>query len=79
MPAIANSEIDHVTDETSRQVEGQFREMPGLRLTEVQAARLFALDVGTCRRVLRSLVAAGVLVETRGVVFARAEEVQGGA
>lgn len=59
------------------QVEGQFREMPGLRLTERQAARLCALDARTCRAVLAHLVASGFLVEIRGAVFARASEVDG--
>lgn len=59
------------------QVEGQFREMPGLRLTETQAARFFALDARTCRAVLAHLVAGGFLVEIRGAVFARASEVEG--
>lgn len=59
------------------QVEGQFREMPGLRLTEMQAARLFALDARTGRAVLAQLVANGFLAEIRGGVFARASEVEG--
>lgn len=59
------------------QVEGQFREMPGLRLTETQAARFFAIDARTCREVLDHLVASGFLVVIRGAVFARASEVEG--
>lgn len=61
------------------QVEGHFREMPGLRLTETQAARLCALDAGTCRAVLAHLEASGFLVKIRGSVFARASEVDGGS
>ncbi len=59
------------------QVAGLFREMPGLRLTETQAARLCALDSRTCHAVLAHLVASGFLVEIRGAVFARASEVDG--
>jgi len=69
---------DRVTEAAS-QVEGQFREMPGLRLTETQASRLCALDTATCREVLARLVASGFLVQTRGAVFARASEVDGGS
>lgn len=69
---------DRVAEAVS-QVRGQFREMPGLRLTETQAARLCALDAGTCHAVLARLVASGFLVQVRGAVFARAAEVDGGA
>lgn len=61
------------------QVEGLFREMPGLRLTEAQVARLCALDVRTCRAVLARLVATGVLVEIGNAKFARSAEVSAGA
>lgn len=60
------------------QVEGLFREMPGLRLTETQAVRLCALDPRICQAVLAHLVARGFLVEIHGAVFARASEVDGG-
>jgi hypothetical protein len=49
------------------QVKGEYIEMPGLRLTLAQAARLWQLDAMTCRVVLRTLVEAGFLREsTRG-------------
>ena len=54
-------------------VRAEFREMPGLRLTLPQAARLFNMDADRCERVLGSLVAAGYLV-TDGRVFASAGE-----
>jgi hypothetical protein len=44
-----------------RRIEGEFREMPGLRLTLSQAARLFSLDPLECERVLQALVRAGRL------------------
>lgn len=65
--------------EALSQVQGQFREMPGLRLTETQAARLCALDVLTCQAVLARLVATGFLVETGNGRFARSAEISGGA
>jgi hypothetical protein len=36
-------------------VQGEFLEMPGLRLTLSQAQRLWGLDVATCQRVLDAL------------------------
>jgi hypothetical protein len=37
-------------------VRGEFNEMPGLQLTEAQAARLWGLEPGACRRVVKELV-----------------------
>lgn len=45
-------------------IENEFRELPGLRLTRWQAARLWALDPGECETVLKQMVAARVLRET---------------
>ena len=45
-------------------VEAEYREMPGLRLTERQMQRLWGLDRGTCAAVIRMLVTRGVLWET---------------
>jgi hypothetical protein len=42
-------------------VRGEYREMPGMRLTLDQAMRLWMLDRGTCSDVLGSLVAAHYL------------------
>jgi len=47
-----------------RRVRGEFAEMPGLRLTERQAQRLWGLDARTCADVLTRLVGAGYLVRT---------------
>lgn len=49
-------------------VHAEFREMPGLRLTLPQAARLFSLEPAHCARVLGTLVDAGILV-TDGRAF----------
>ncbi|HET7699007.1 MAG TPA: hypothetical protein VFK57_25030 [Vicinamibacterales bacterium] len=49
-------------------VEAEFREMPGLTLTLPQAARLFAIDVVRCERVLGTLVEEGTLA-TNGRTF----------
>ena len=53
--------------EIHRRVAAEFREMPGLRLTLSQAARLFCLDAGQCGRVLEALVGRGLLLANAGV------------
>ncbi|MEP7309121.1 MAG: hypothetical protein ABJA98_26755 [Acidobacteriota bacterium] len=45
-------------------VRSEFLEMPGLRLTPVQAARLWSLDHGTSQRILDGLTTAGFLWRT---------------
>jgi hypothetical protein len=42
-------------------VRNEFREMPGLCLTTLQAQRLWCLDERTCARVLSTLVSEGYL------------------
>jgi hypothetical protein len=48
-------------DALQRRVRGEFRDMPGMRLTIEQATRLWTLDRDTCAKIFRSLVAAGFL------------------
>ena len=50
-------------------VRAEFREMPGLRLTLLQASRLFDIEPARCERILGALVDAGHL-ETDGRSFA---------
>ena len=40
---------------------GQFREMPGLCVTVKDASRLWGMDLVRCMRLIRRLVAIGVL------------------
>jgi hypothetical protein len=47
-----------------RRVEGEYREMPGLSLTERQAARLWGLDQDTCGVVLGTLLERQILKRT---------------
>jgi hypothetical protein len=54
-----------------RRARAEFLEMPGLRLTEAQAARLWASDSTMCRAVLKHLVETRFLIRTRDA-FARA-------
>ena len=49
-------------------VHGEYREMPGLRLTVAQAARLFNLEPARCEQVLQTLVTDGALW-TNGLEF----------
>jgi hypothetical protein len=60
-------------DDVMRRVQGEFLEMPGLRLTEAQARRLWGLDAASCRALLRELVDAKFLFRTRDGAFMRVE------
>ena len=60
-------------DDVFRRVQGEFLEMPGLRLTEAQARRLWGLDDASCAALLRSLVEANFLFQTRNGAFMRVE------
>jgi hypothetical protein len=44
-----------------RRFRAEFREMPGMRLTGSQSARLFGLSHAVCGRVLAALVSEGTL------------------
>ena len=48
-------------DDLLRRVRGEFREMPGMRLTLEQAMRLWDLDRQSCTALLDSLIAAHFL------------------
>jgi hypothetical protein len=51
-------------------IRSEYREMPGLRLTVRQAARLFGVEPATCERMLNALVVDGEL-STDGREFLR--------
>lgn len=56
-PTVAQHELDsHL-----RRIVGEYREMPGLSLTPVQAARLWGVPVRDAEWILRLLAATGVL------------------
>ena len=59
-------------DALMKRVRGEYREMPGMRLTLDQAMRLWMLDRQTCSDVLSSLVAAHFLEQDRDGRFMRA-------
>ena len=48
----------------TERIDSEYREMPGLRLTLAQAARLWGLQAPQCRALLSALVERGRLVET---------------
>ena len=62
------------TDEVLRRVQGEFLELPGLRLTEPQAQRLWGLDDASCRALLGELIEAKFLCRTRDGAFMRVEQ-----
>ena len=59
------------TSTTAMRLTAEFREMPGLRLTTQQTARLIGVDVDTASSVLKTLVERGFLrPTTSGYVLA---------
>lgn len=58
---------------TVTRVREEFREMPGLRLTLAQAARLWGVEQATCRLVIEELVARSFLRWTPGGAVVRTD------
>jgi len=54
-------------------IRAEYREMPGLRLTLLQARRLWGVDVMTCSAALAALEASGFLATTREGAFVLAD------
>ena len=67
------AEPNAYTEEVLRRVKGEFIEMPGLRLTEAQARRLWGLDSESCAALLSALIDANFLFRTRDGAFMRVE------
>jgi len=65
--------IRGASDEVLRRVQGEFLEMPGLRLTQAQARRLWGLEAAACDALLGALVDAKFLFRTRDGAFMRVE------
>ena len=55
-----------------RRIENEYREMPGLKLTEQQAQRLWGLDAPTCRTILVALTQKRFLMRTAKGMYIRA-------
>lgn len=60
-------------DDVLQRIQGEFVEMPGLRLTAPQAQRLWGLERDVCHALLGALVDAQFLVQTRDGAFVRIE------
>ena len=52
-----------------RRIRVEYREMPGLKLTVAQAARLWHVDAPSVERMLDTLVADGLLRRTPGGAY----------
>ncbi len=50
-----------MNNDLHERVQGEFSEMPGLRLTVAQAARLFNIERVQCQQLLDTLVTHGTL------------------
>jgi hypothetical protein len=60
-------------DQMLQRIQGEFVEMPGLRLTAAQAQRLWGLDPEVCAALLAALVETRFLSQTRDGAFVRTE------
>ena len=60
-------------DEVLQRIQGEFVEMPGLRLTAAQAQRLWGLEREVCDALLAALVDSKFLEQTRDGAFVRME------
>ena len=60
-------------DDVLQRIQGEFVEMPGLRLTAAQAQRLWGLDRKMCEELLNVLVSAKFLSQTRDGSFIRTD------
>lgn len=61
-------------EDVLRRVQGEFLEMPGLRLTEAQARRLWNLDETLCVSLLDTLVQERFLFRTGDGAFMKLEQ-----
>ena len=52
---------EHLDSTIGARIRDEYNEMPGMRLTLPQAARLFNLEMTHCARVLEHLVISGAL------------------
>jgi hypothetical protein len=62
-------DIEHV----ARRIKAEFLEMPGLRLTVLQASRLWGLERAMCESVIDSLVGSAFLRRTQTGTIVRNE------
>jgi hypothetical protein len=60
-------------DDVLQRIQGEFTEMPGLRLTAAQAQRLWGLERAVCDELLGALVDAKFLSQTRDGAFIKTD------
>ncbi len=60
-------------EDVLQRIQGEYVEMPGLRLTPAQAQRLWGLDRKVCEQLLSVLVDAKFLSQTRDGAFIRTD------
>jgi hypothetical protein len=60
-------------DDVLQRIQGEYTEMPGLRLTPAQAQRLWGLDRTVCDELLEALVKAKFLSQTRDGSFIKTD------
>lgn len=60
-------------EDVLQRIQGEYLEMPGLRLTAAQAQRLWGLDRDVCEALLGALVDSSFLCRTRDGAFIRPE------
>ena len=60
-------------DDVLQRIQGEFSEMPGLRLTAAQAQRLWGLERAVCDELLGALVDANFLSQTRDGAFIKTD------
>lgn len=69
IPLVAPKPHTRVSAALLERIRGEYREMPGLRLTLPQACRLWQLDAETCETVLHLLIAERFLSRTPANAF----------
>jgi hypothetical protein len=72
-PALPAAPLVAPSAQLLARIRAEYREMPGLRLTLVQARRLWGLDIMTCASALSALQAAGFLHVTRDGAYLLAD------
>jgi hypothetical protein len=60
-------------EDALQRIQGEYLEMPGLRLTAAQAQRLWGLESATCSSLLAALVDAKFLTQTRDGAYVRSD------
>lgn len=71
MPKTPGEDLAAAFAEALYLAQAEFLEMPGLQLTEAQAARLWCFDSALCSAVLSTLVERRFLVRTRNASYVR--------